>query len=72
MEHRLASLPQAELGPYGGEVRDMSVSKEMGQTVRYAIKKERRTVRLIGILVTVGVIVMLMVAAANGVTVMVG
>lgn len=50
----------------------MSVSKEMGQTVRYAIKKERRTVRLIGILVTVGVIVMLMVAAANGVTVMVG
>ncbi|WP_179382116.1 hypothetical protein [Streptomyces sp. SA15] len=50
----------------------MSVSKEVGRTVRYTIKKERRTARLISILVTVGVIVMLMIAATNGVTVTVG
>ena len=50
----------------------MSMSKEVGRTVRYAINKERRTVRLISILVTVGVIAMLLIAATTGVTVTVG
>ncbi|MCC8335236.1 hypothetical protein LMJ38_04740 [Streptomyces sp. R1] len=50
----------------------MERSNEWWRTVRYAIKRERRTVRLISILVTVGVIGAVLIAATNGVTVTVG
>ncbi|MET9470583.1 hypothetical protein [Streptomyces sp. NPDC002922] len=50
----------------------MKLSKEWWQTVRYAIKEERRTARLISILVTVGVIAVVLIAATNGVTVAIG
>jgi hypothetical protein len=46
--------------------------KEWWRTVRYAIGAENRTARLIGILVTVGVIVGALIAVASGVTVTVG
>jgi hypothetical protein len=55
-DHHSTSITQAELGMHRKEVKRMSLSKKVGRTVRYAIKKERRAVRLIGILVTVGVI----------------
>ncbi|MFD5818208.1 hypothetical protein [Streptomyces sp. NPDC127038] len=48
------------------------LGKEWWQTVRYAIKEERRTVRLISILVTVGVIAGLLIVIANGVTLTIG
>ncbi|MEU6164737.1 hypothetical protein [Streptomyces tanashiensis] len=50
----------------------MKLSKEWWRTVRYAIKEERRTVRLISILVTAGVIVAMLIAATNGVSVTIG
>ncbi|MFB7311663.1 hypothetical protein [Streptomyces sp. NPDC056192] len=50
----------------------MSWGKETGRTIRFAINKERRTVRLISILVTVGVIAVVLIAATNGVTVAIG
>ncbi|MFI1728691.1 hypothetical protein ACH40E_05505 [Streptomyces acidicola] len=50
----------------------MSLRKETGRTIRFAIEEERRTVRLIGILVTAGVVVLVLIAAASGVTVTVG
>ncbi|WP_406362542.1 hypothetical protein [Streptomyces sp. NBC_01579] len=50
----------------------MMWSKQWWQTVRYAIKEERRTARLISILVTVGVIAVVLIAATNGVTVAIG
>ncbi|AEY93977.1 hypothetical protein SHJG_8712 [Streptomyces hygroscopicus subsp. jinggangensis 5008] len=45
----------------------MKLGKEWWRTVRYAIKEERRTVRLISVLVTVGVIALVLIAAVNGV-----
>ncbi|WP_405667856.1 hypothetical protein [Streptomyces sp. NBC_00055] len=50
----------------------MKLSKEWWQTVRFAIKEEGRTVRLISILVTVGVIAVVLIAASNGVSVAIG
>ncbi|MET7631703.1 hypothetical protein ACFYWN_27125 [Streptomyces sp. NPDC002917] len=50
----------------------MMWGKQWWQTVRYAIKEERRTARLISILVTVGVIAVVLIAATNGVTVAIG
>ncbi|RPK54663.1 MULTISPECIES: hypothetical protein [unclassified Streptomyces] len=50
----------------------MRLGKEWWQTVRYAIGKEGRTVRLISILVTVGVIVLVLITVTNGVSVTVG
>ncbi|MFC7818651.1 hypothetical protein ACFUTR_28925 [Streptomyces sp. NPDC057367] len=50
----------------------MKLGKEWWQTVRYAIKEEHRTVRLISVLVTVGVIALVLIAAVNGVSVTVG
>ncbi|MBH5131780.1 hypothetical protein ACFVFT_08800 [Streptomyces tendae] len=50
----------------------MSWVKETGRTVRFAIARERRTARLISILVTVGVIALVLIAAANGASVTVG
>lgn len=50
----------------------MKLSKEWWRTVRYAIKEEHRTVRLISILVTVGVIAVVLIIIATGVTVTIG
>ncbi|MFB7853523.1 hypothetical protein [Streptomyces sp. NPDC056053] len=50
----------------------MLTSKEWWQTVRCAIKEERRTPRLIAILMAVGIITVVVVAAASGVTVTIG
>ncbi|WP_326745240.1 hypothetical protein [Streptomyces sp. NBC_01760] len=50
----------------------MDWHKQWWQTVRYAIKEENRTARLISILVTVGVIAVVLIAATNGVTVAIG
>jgi hypothetical protein len=47
-------------------------SGEWWRTVRYAIGAENRTGRLIGILVTVGVIVITAIVTMSGVTVTVG
>ncbi len=48
------------------------MGKEWWRTVRYAIGKEGRTVRLISVLVTVGAVVLLLIAVTNGVSVTVG
>lgn len=50
----------------------MKLSKEWWRTVRYAIKEERRTVRLISILVTIGGVALVLIAATHGVSVTVG
>ncbi|MFD7999702.1 hypothetical protein [Streptomyces mirabilis] len=50
----------------------MKLSKEWWQTVRYAIKEERRTVRLISILVTIGGVASVLIAATHRVSVTVG
>lgn len=50
----------------------MKLDKEWWRTVRYAIKEEGRTGRLISILVTVGVIAGALVVIGNGVTVTIG
>ncbi|MFD3456052.1 hypothetical protein ACFWVC_28220 [Streptomyces sp. NPDC058691] len=50
----------------------MMLGKEWWRTVRYAIKEERRTARLISILVTVGVIAGALIVIGNGVTVTIG
>ncbi|MFG3148964.1 hypothetical protein [Streptomyces sp. NPDC048243] len=47
----------------------LELGKEWWQTVRYAIKEEHRTARLISILVTVGVIAGVLIMIASGVTV---
>ncbi|WP_454368850.1 hypothetical protein [Streptomyces albogriseolus] len=50
----------------------MSWWEEWWRTVRYAIKEERRTARLISILVTVGAIAVVLISATNGVSVAIG
>ncbi|MEV7364519.1 hypothetical protein [Streptomyces sp. NPDC091299] len=50
----------------------MKLDKEWWRTVRYAIKERGRTVRLIGILVTVGVIAGALIVIAHGMTVTIG
>ncbi|MGI5136354.1 MULTISPECIES: hypothetical protein [unclassified Streptomyces] len=50
----------------------MKLGKEWWRTVRFAIKEERRTVRLISILVTVGVIAAVLIGIGHGVTVTIG
>lgn len=50
----------------------MKLSNDWWRTVRYAIKEENRTVRLISILVTVGVIAVVLITITNGVTVAIG
>lgn len=50
----------------------MRLDREWWRTVRYAIEEERRTVRLIGILMTVGVLAVVLVTITNGVSVTIG
>ncbi|WP_369232538.1 hypothetical protein AB5J56_11210 [Streptomyces sp. R21] len=50
----------------------LKLGKEWWRTVRFAIKEERRTVRLISILVTAGVIAVVLIVIANGVSVTIG
>ncbi|MEN8653571.1 hypothetical protein ABCR94_23935 [Streptomyces sp. 21So2-11] len=50
----------------------MKLDKEWWRTVRYAIQEEGRTARLIGVLVTVGVVAAVLIIASNGFSVSVG
>ncbi|MFE6159592.1 hypothetical protein ACFQ7F_11855 [Streptomyces sp. NPDC056486] len=50
----------------------MKLDREWWRTVRYAIEEEHRTVRLIGILMTVGAITVVLVAITNGFSVTIG
>ncbi|WP_328669473.1 hypothetical protein [Streptomyces sp. NBC_00328] len=50
----------------------MKFDKEWWRTVRYAIAEERRTARLISLLVTVGVLVGALIILSNGFSVTVG
>ncbi|MFD7412768.1 hypothetical protein [Kitasatospora purpeofusca] len=50
----------------------MTVDKEWWRTVRFAIAEERRTARLIAVLIVVGVVVGALIMMGNGCTVTVG
>lgn len=50
----------------------LTLGREWWRTVRYAIAKEGRTVRLISILVVVGAIAVVLIMVGHGVTVTVG
>ncbi|MGC5564633.1 hypothetical protein ACPYPG_17570 [Streptomyces sp. FR-108] len=50
----------------------MKLSKEWWRTVRYAIEEDHRTIRLISILVTVGGVALVLIAATHGMSVTVG
>ena len=50
----------------------LKLSREWWRTVQYAIKEEGRTVRLISILVTVGVIMVVLLIVGHGFSVTVG
>ncbi|QUC63781.1 hypothetical protein IOD14_01425 [Streptomyces sp. A2-16] len=50
----------------------MKLDREWWRTVRYAIEEEHRTVRLIGVLVTVGAIMAVLIIISNGFSVTIG
>ncbi len=53
-------------------MRSLKLDREWWRTVRYAMGEERRTARLISILVTVGVIVAGLILMGHGFSVTVG
>ncbi|MEW2708287.1 hypothetical protein AB0948_25235 [Streptomyces koyangensis] len=50
----------------------LKLSREWWRTVRYAIKEEGRTVRLISILLVVGAIAVVLITVGHGFTVTIG
>ncbi|CBG75162.1 putative membrane protein [Streptomyces scabiei 87.22] len=65
-------MDEAQLTNPDREVRSLRLDKEWWRTVRFAIAEERRTARLIAVLIVVGVIVGTLIMMGQGVTVRVG
>ncbi|MBP5873846.1 hypothetical protein F3K20_03970 [Streptomyces scabiei] len=66
------AVDEAQLTNPDREVRSLRLDKEWWRTVRFAIAEERRTARLIAVLIVVGVIVGTLIMMGQGVTVRVG